>query len=344
MSTFAFPLACVRLLFNCLADAFEWLLKNNHRVKDLMHYLDDYFTVGPANSPVCANNVKTIIQVASNLGPNKLEGPTTRLTFLGILIDSSSMETSLPDDKLQELLTELQSWSSRKKCLKRELLSLIGKLNFACRIIPAGHIFLRRLIDLSTSARLPHRHVTMNREARRNITWWLQFLPTWNGRAIIPDPLWIKSPDLELFTDASESLGYGIFYMGHWISEPWPPQLQDRSIQWKELYPIAIACLLWGQQWSGKKLLFHCDNQAVVDIWASGSSRDPLIMHLVRSIFFSAATHHYTVLVTHIAGTNNSIADSLSRLQITLFRRLAPTADVQPTPVPKSALTLWHID
>ena len=184
----------------------------------------------------------------------------------------------------------------------------------------------------------------MNREAQRDITWWLQFLPTWNGRAIIPEPHWTKSPDLELFTDASGSLGYGIFFMGHWISEPWPPQLQDRSIQWKELYPIAIACLLWGQQWSGKKLLFHCDNQAVVDIWASGTSRDPLIMHLVRSIFFSAATHHYTVLVTHIAGTNNSIADSLSRLQITLFRRLAPTADVEPTPVPKSALTLWHID
>ena len=335
-------------LFNRLADAFEWLLKNNHRVKDLMHYLDDYFTVGPANSPVCANNVKTIIQVASNVGiplaPNKLEGPTTHLTFLGILIDSSCMETSLPDDKLQALLTELQSWSSCNKCLKRELLSLIGKLNFACRIIPAGRIFLRRLIDLSTLARLPHHHVTMNREARRDITWWLQFLPTWNGRAIIPEPHWTKSPDLELFTDASGSLGFGIFYMGHWISKPWPPQLQDRSIQWKELYPIAIACLIWGQQWSGKKLLFHCDNQTVVDIWASGTSRDPLIMHLVHSIFFSAATHHYTVLVTHIAGTNNSVADSLSRLQITLFRHLAPTADVEPTPVPKSALTLWHID
>ena len=112
--------------------------------------------------------------MASNVGiplaPNKLEGPTTRLTFLGILIDSSCMETSLPDDKLQELLTELQSWFSRNKCLKREFLSLIGKLNFACRIIPAGRIFLRRLIDLSTSVRLPYHHVTMNREARRDIT------------------------------------------------------------------------------------------------------------------------------------------------------------------------------
>ena len=234
-----------------------------------MHYLDDYFTVGPANSSVCAHNVKTIPHVASQVGiplaPNKLEGPTTRLVFLGILIDTNCMETSLPDNKLHELIAELQSWSTRNKCLKRELLSLVGKLNFACRIIPAGRIFLRRLIDLSTS-RLPHHHVTMNHEARRDIEWWLRFLPSWNGRAIIPDPHWTKSPDLELFTDASGSLGYDIFYMGHWIADPWPPELRDRSIQWQELYPIALACLLWGHQWSGKKLLLHCDNQAVVDI------------------------------------------------------------------------------
>ena len=168
-------------LFNRLADAFEWLLKTNYHIQDLMHYLDDYFTVGPANSLVCAHNVHTITQVASQVGiplaPNKLEGPTTQLVFLGILIDTTRMETSLPDDKLHELLSELRSWSSCKKCLKRELLSLIGKLNFACRIIPAGRIFLRRLIDLSTQARLPHHHVTMNREARRDISWWLRFSP-----------------------------------------------------------------------------------------------------------------------------------------------------------------------
>ena len=182
----------------------------------------------------------------------------------------------------------------------------------------------------------------MNCEACRNIAWWLRFLPSWNGLAIIPDPHWTKLPDLELFTDASGSLGYGIFYIGHWLADPWPPELRDRSIQWQELYPILLACLLWGQQWSGKKLLFHCNNQSVVDIWASGTSRDPLIMHLVCSIFFSAAINHYTVLITHFVGTNNSIADSLSRLQISRFRLLIPTADSEPTPTPASAATLWH--
>ena len=94
-----------------------------------MHYLENYFTVGPANSTLCANNVLIIVRVASDLGiplaPDKLEGPTTSLVFLGITIDTTRMETSLPANKLCGLLVELQSLSSRKKCQKWELLSLI---------------------------------------------------------------------------------------------------------------------------------------------------------------------------------------------------------------------------
>ena len=45
-----------------------------------MHYLDDYFTVGPSNSDICANNIRTIVQVASRLGiplaPDTMEGLT----------------------------------------------------------------------------------------------------------------------------------------------------------------------------------------------------------------------------------------------------------------------------
>ena len=106
-----FDLRSSPYLFNRLADAFEWILKNNYCIQDLIHYLDNYFTVGPAHSSICAHNVKTILHVASQVGiplaPNKLEGPTTHLVFLGILIDTNSMETSLPDDKLQELTSEL---------------------------------------------------------------------------------------------------------------------------------------------------------------------------------------------------------------------------------------------
>jgi len=126
-----------------------------------MHYLENYFTVGPANSTLCANNVLIIVRVASDLGiplaPHKLEGPTTSLVFLGITIDTTRMETSLPANKLCGLLVELQSLSSRKKCQKWELLSLIFCVSYySC------------WLNISALPQLPHHHITLNQEARQD--------------------------------------------------------------------------------------------------------------------------------------------------------------------------------
>ena len=82
-------LAPCPFFFNHLADAFEWLLKNNYHIQDLMHEMDNYFAVGSPNSSMCTHNVETIPDVASQVGipltPDKLVGPTTRLVFLSIL-------------------------------------------------------------------------------------------------------------------------------------------------------------------------------------------------------------------------------------------------------------------
>ena len=111
------------------------------------------------NFVVYTHNVQTISLMASHVGiplaPSEHVEPTTHLVFLGILINTTCMETSLPNDKLYELLAKLKTWSSHKKCRKSDLLSLIGKLNFACLITPAGRIFLCCLIDLSTTAPPP---------------------------------------------------------------------------------------------------------------------------------------------------------------------------------------------
>ena len=67
----------------------EWLCSDtfSFAIQAFMYYLDDYFTVGPPLSPVCASQVHTMVKTADRLGitlaPDKLEGPTTRLVFLG---------------------------------------------------------------------------------------------------------------------------------------------------------------------------------------------------------------------------------------------------------------------
>ena len=61
-----------------------------------IHYLDDFLTMGQADSGVCQQNLDIFIQICNDLGipltEEKLEGPSTSLTFLGVVIDTSKSE------------------------------------------------------------------------------------------------------------------------------------------------------------------------------------------------------------------------------------------------------------
>ena len=109
--------------------------------------------------------------------PGKSCPRATRLTFLGITLDSSTHQLYLPLDKQVDILHCIRGWGGRHKATKRELLSLIGKLSFAAKVVPAGRLFLRRLIDLSTTAKKLHHHIRITADAREDLAWWERFLP-----------------------------------------------------------------------------------------------------------------------------------------------------------------------
>ena len=64
-----FGLRSAPFLFNRVAEAIEWALKNNYSIEDLFHYLDNFFTAGPPGSPVCNNNTQTMLTICDKLGP-----------------------------------------------------------------------------------------------------------------------------------------------------------------------------------------------------------------------------------------------------------------------------------
>ena len=272
------------------------------------------------------------------LKPEKVVHPTNCITFLGIELDTVLKQARLPTGKLTLLLRELKAFSTmhheQHTCTKRQLLSLIGMLAFACKVIPAGRIFLRRLLDLAHSVGELDHHLQIHSEASQDILWWLSFAESWNGTAFFLEPSWMIASDLHQYTDASSVVGYGTFWNGAWLNQRWPLNLAHYSIEWKELYAIVIACETWGSHWSQKRILFHCDNFAIVYIWETDLSRNAPLMYLVRALFFVAATHNINVLIRHIASVDNSIADALSRFQMNRFRALAPDHDPNPTPTP----------
>ena len=185
-----------------------------------------------------------------------------------------------------------------------------------------------------------HYHIRLNADARADISWWQDFLPSWNGTAkfIAPNPT--TAADLELFTDAAGTLGYGAYFRGAWFHYAWQPHQLEHSIQWKELFAIVAAALTWGSSWSGRKIRFFCDNQAIVLAWGNRRCKQPHIMALLCTLFFTAARHHFHVLLTHLPGTKNTLADALSRMQFTHFFVLAPQADSTPTAIPGTLTSL----
>ena len=71
----------------------------------MLHYLDDFFTAGPANSNDYMNNLTAMLSLCNKINApvksSKVEGPSTALTFLGILLDTTTMKVSITQDQKQ---------------------------------------------------------------------------------------------------------------------------------------------------------------------------------------------------------------------------------------------------
>ena len=163
-------------IFNALADALEWILRS-HGVEHLWHYLDDFLTCGAPGSEECMRNLHTMVDICRDLGiplaMEKLEGPSTYLVFLGIEIDSILRELRLPLEKLERIQELVQLWLVKKRCTKRELLSIAGQLQHAATVV---RTFIRRLFDLSKVVSRPDHHIQLSVGGRSDLAWWHEFL------------------------------------------------------------------------------------------------------------------------------------------------------------------------
>ena len=62
-----FGLRSAPKLFNVLADLLSWILQNKG-VSPLLHYLDDFLTLGPPVATRCAENLMIIKEICTQLG------------------------------------------------------------------------------------------------------------------------------------------------------------------------------------------------------------------------------------------------------------------------------------
>ena len=257
-----------------------------------------------------------------------------------------AMEVRLPAPKLQELKELIQQWLGKRSCTTKELESLIGKLGHAAQVVQPGKTFLHRMFELKSKMSQSRTRIRLNAGIRSDILWWATFMDAWNGVRMLGDGTQRNSAH-HVWTDASGGFGCGGWNptTGEWIQLEWsgvhrPPGADGGGIAWKELVPIVLACAVWGRQWSGGTVTFHCDNTAAVSVVNSGYSQVPELMHLLRCLFFIRAYFQVEAWAVHTPGSENGVADAISRNHMCRFYSQVPAARVHRTLIPPALVAL----
>ena len=117
-------------------------------------------------------------------------------------------------------------------------------------------------------------------------------------------------------------LGYGAIFKSHWFSGAWSAAQSPLSI----VYRVS------------PRVEFLCDNESVVAVLKSGTSRDKSPMVFLRYLTMLAIRHSFSFTASSVPGKDNQVADALSRFQFERFGCLVPHADATPSPIPASLL------
>ena len=105
-----------------------------------------------------------------------MEGPTTSLSFLGITLDTVKMEAHLPDDKLARMRHLVTTWLHKRSATKQEILSLVGLLQHATKIVNSGRTFVSHMYTTAAKLKEMHYFTRLNKEFRSDLAWWHVFL------------------------------------------------------------------------------------------------------------------------------------------------------------------------
>ena len=142
-----FGLRSAPYIFNQLSDAIKWILLNRCSISFVCHIY--------SGATLSYPSIKFLLSgkpVKYDLDLQKFEyhyicsqnrGALPNYSVHGYHTRLGKMEARLPEDKVERIRSALSTFQSQRSTALQELQSLIGTLNYACRVIPPGRPFLQ---------------------------------------------------------------------------------------------------------------------------------------------------------------------------------------------------------
>ena len=182
----------------------------------------------------------------------------------------------------------------------------------------------------------PSWHVSVTKEMKKDLQMWIVFLEEYGGSSPIPG---LNPQQLEVFLDASANvtLGWGAWRGNKWIWGGWDQtffHIYNLSIDFLELYAVAVTVYAWSDILANKHVIVHSDNTPTVAVMNDKFAHSPNLMHLVCFLVLHCMLNNITLTAAYIPGSSNTRSDALSSFQLHRFQQLHPEADPLPSPCP----------
>ena len=183
------------------------------------------------------------------------------MIFIGILFDTQKLTIAIDENRITEIRLLVECWMHKRMASKKELQSLLGKLNFVAQCVKPGRIFISRLLNwLREISDKGSFCIPLDEDLKLDLLWWNTFLPLYNGVSIMLSEEF-SSPDEILSVDAC-LLGCGGWMNGRYFHSSFPNFLLDQNLNINlcEMLTIVVALKLWGHMLVNKKVVINCDN------------------------------------------------------------------------------------
>ena len=234
---------------------------------------------------------------------------------LGFGIDSQRMRFLLTAKREQKLRLGALSILShaalhRRLVGKRWLASFAGLVSSSELALPLARLWLRSVHDDISSKPGWSGNVRLSRQSLADV----RELTRLRGAAHVGRAIALL-PDTAVGSVDAGPRGWG----GQLERQPpvagfWSAAEAMRHITWRELRAVRLFILAYLERLTGRRLLLHEDNQAVVAVIASLSSRSPEMMAELRELVQLLLLHDISLRATYIRSEDNVVADYFSRI------------------------------
>ncbi len=202
--------------FDILANTVKTLALAKCRIpsKFVHRQLDDVPVVAPANTRWAEEFYKTYKDICDSLSLelakespdlDKAFGCSKQGKVLGIWFNTSNLTWCLPEDKRAKTSEEIVMAKNQQTCSLKQMQTLMGRLNFISSMCPFLNI-LKLNLNNALSESMVNGSVTLNREAVKDLSVWLNFLN--HQEKWIPIPHEISAPPLASVNFWSDAAGF----------------------------------------------------------------------------------------------------------------------------------------